>query len=127
MNTALAVIAGALVSNVGGSTNPAWLVAIAAAGITLSYTWHRGIHSYRDINTAKFNIIHQIESRLPLRLYHAEWLALGEGRDPKRFLPFTSVERKVPWVFIAIYVSAVLIAIAEHTALLSARAVQFWA
>ena len=33
-------------------------------------TWARGIRSYREINSAKFKVIHAIERRLPLAPYY---------------------------------------------------------
>lgn len=114
VNTALAAVFAALSTNkVGDIDIPSSLV-ISTAGITLSYTWIRGIRSYREINTGKFAIIHKIEDALPLRLYRAEWVALGEGKDPKRYLPFTKVENVVPWVFVSLYVVLSLITVGEH-------------
>src|SRR6266478_4640139 len=37
------------------------------AAILLSYSWYRLIRAYRDLSTAKFNVVHEIEKHLPLR------------------------------------------------------------
>lgn len=50
-----------------------WLLAIA--GIALSVLWEALITSYRNLNTAKFAVIHKIEKRLPISPYEAEWEA----------------------------------------------------
>lgn len=76
---------------------------IAIAGITLSYLWYRIIRSYRDLNSAKFKIIHMIEQKLPLAPYDAEWEAVGRGKDKKLYLPFTHVEIFVPWIFVLLH------------------------
>lgn len=76
---------------------------IAVAGITLSYLWYRIIRSYRDLNSAKFKIIHLVEKLLPLAPYDAEWEAVGRGKDNKLYLPFTHVEIFVPWVFVMLH------------------------
>lgn len=76
---------------------------IAIAGITLSYLWYRIIRSYRDLNSAKFKIIHMIEQILPLAPYDAEWEVVGRGKDKKLYLPFTHVEIFVPWVFVVLH------------------------
>ena len=76
---------------------------IAIAGITLSYLWYRIIRSYRDLNSAKFKIIHKIEQMLPLAPYDTEWDAVGRGKDKKLYLPFTHVEIYVPWVFVILH------------------------
>jgi hypothetical protein len=79
---------------------------IAIAGLTLSYLWYRVIRSYRDLNSAKFKVVHQIENILPLRPYDAEWEAVGRGENPKLYLPFTHIEIAVPWIFVVIHLYA---------------------
>ena len=81
---------------------------IPVAGGFLCYLWYRIIRSYRDLNSAKFRVIHAMEAQLPLRPYDAEWESVGRGKDPKRYLPFTHVEGIVPWLFMAIHVALVL-------------------
>ena len=76
---------------------------ISIAGIVISYMWYRIIQSYRDLNSVKFNIIHQVEKKLPINLYFAEWEAILHNEDFKNYLPFTYVEIGIPWVFIIIY------------------------
>ena len=78
-----------------------WFVPIA--GILLSYFWYRLIRSYRDLNTAKFKIVHLMERHLPLAPYRTEWLALGEANDPKRYMPFTHLEIWIPRSFMIMY------------------------
>lgn len=84
---------------------------IAIAGITLSYLWYRIIRSYRDLNSAKFRIIHRIEKFLPLAPYDAEWEAVGRGQNKKLYLPFTHVEIFVPWVFVLLHLYVLIRAI----------------
>jgi hypothetical protein len=86
-----------------------WMTPLA--GILLSYFWYRLIKSYRDLNSAKFDVIHLIEERLPLSPYHTEWLALGEGKDSKRYTPFTHLEIWVPRCFIIMYSVMILMMI----------------
>jgi len=83
-----------------------WLVALA--GMILCYLWYRLVRSYKDLNSAKFKVVHEIEKRLPLRPYDAEWTALGRGEDPKTYLPFTNIETRVPWIFAAIHLVVLL-------------------
>jgi len=78
-----------------------WLVAIS--GMLLSFLWYRLIRSYKDINGGKFKVVHAIEKLLPLRPYDAEWTALGKGKDPNLYLPFTHIEVYVPWIFFIIH------------------------
>ncbi len=80
----------------------------APAGMILSIMWFMLVRSYRDLGTAKFKVVHQIEKFLPLRPYHAEWAAVGYGKNPKLYRPFTHTEALVPWVFFAIYLVTLL-------------------
>jgi FtsH-binding integral membrane protein len=83
-----------------------WLLGVV--GIALCYLWARIIRSYRDLNSAKFKMVHLIEKRLPLRLFHAEWEAMGRGENPAKYKPVTHVEKTVPWVFILLHAFVVL-------------------
>lgn len=75
------------------------LVALAFGGVSLCFVWRRLITSFQQLSRGKFDVIHQLERRLPARMFAAEWAALGEGRDPTKYRPFTRVEATTPWVF----------------------------
>ena len=74
------------------------------------------IKSYRDLNTAKFEIINDAEKRLPLKIFYDEWQLLKRER-PENWLPenwrawlrwyieFTIVEMIVPLVFALLYLA----------------------
>jgi|SRR6267154_4798830 len=104
INTALLGFVGYVATGV--TTGYVWLVPVA--GITLSYLWYRLIRSYRDLNTAKFKVVHEIEKRLPLSPYDAEWEAMGRGNNPKLYKPFTHIETGVPWVFVVLHALVLL-------------------
>ena len=78
-------------------------VLVPVAGGVLCYLWYRIIRSYRDLNSAKFKVVHVIERQLPLRPYDAEWESVERGKNPKLYLPFTHVEIFVPWLFMAFH------------------------
>lgn len=103
VNTAIVGVVGYL--NFGATTKPEdsffWMVAIA--GIALSYLWYRIIRSYRDLNSAKFKVVHEIEKKLPLSPYDAEWEAIGRGKRPDLYLPFTHIEIGIPWIFLFLH------------------------
>ena len=87
---------------------PMAVVAICLAAIMLCVAWQRLVNSYAQLNRGKFAVIDCLESHLPAALFRAEWRALGEGEDPKRYTPFTRTEVIVPNIFIAIYTAAAL-------------------
>lgn len=83
-------------------------IIIPAAGILLSFFWHRLVTSYRQLSTGKFEIIHRIERYLPMALYKAEWDMLGGGMKPAKYLPLTKIEVWVPRLFIIMYIAIIL-------------------
>ena len=82
-----------------------WMVSLAA--IVFCIAWQAMINSYASLNSAKFAVINEIEKRLPLRPYWAEWQvkAAREG-DTKSTL--TRVEKNIPYIFIALHVIAIV-------------------
>lgn len=78
-------------------------VLVPLAAMVLCYLWHRIVRSYRDLNSAKFKVVHEIENQLPLRPYDAEWESVERGKNPALYLPFTHVESLVPWLFMTMH------------------------
>jgi len=101
INTALVGLIGYIKLGAGKSSNYYYLVGIA--GMVLCYIWYRLIKLYKDMNSGKFKVVHEIESNLPMSPYDAEWEILGRGKNPKIYLPFTKVEMRVPWVFFGLH------------------------
>jgi hypothetical protein len=103
LNTAVFTAIGVLWKD-KPSTPGWWLVFPLAVLLTECMLWFWTIRSYRQLNSGKFAVIGAIEERLPAQIYwKAEWVALGEGRDPARYWPVTHIEQWVPLVFAAIY------------------------
>lgn len=111
VNTALVAL---LAKDAFGSApaSPSFLEVLVplAAGV-LCYLWYRIVRSYRDLNSAKFKVVHEIEQRLPIRPYDAEWEAVGRGKNPKLYLPFTHIEIAVPWLFLSFHAVLALSAV----------------
>jgi len=84
-------------------------LAIGVAGVILCYFWYRLLLSYKGLNSAKFQVVHEMEKILPLSPYDAEWEVLGRGKKSDLYKPFTHIEIVVPWVFLALHVFAVLL------------------
>jgi len=105
VNAAILGIAGAVLAREGNTVGsfPYWPASLA--GIILCWAWLRIIRSYRNLNTAKFAVINEIEKRLPIRPYSAEWEAVGKGEDPKRYKPLSHVEVAVPLVFLVVHIT----------------------
>jgi len=84
------------------------ITAVAFLGLVLCFLWNVNINSYRQLNSAKFKIIHELEKNLPYPCYDKEWEILGEGKKQKIYFQLTRVEQYVP-IIIAIMYSILLV------------------
>jgi len=87
-----------------------WFVMVSIVGMVLCLAWYRLIKSYRDLNSAKFRVVGRIESFLPLRPYRAEWELVGEGKASSLYLPFTHIETRIPFFFLALFLVVAVVA-----------------
>jgi hypothetical protein len=103
INTAIIGLVSYLQAGSNTKTFLGFYLLISISGMLICYMWYRLILSYKQISSGKFKVIHEIEEKLPLSPYNAEWEILGRGKDSKRYLPFTHIERLVPWVFFGLH------------------------
>jgi hypothetical protein len=87
-------------------------VLLAAVGIILSVSWMKLLASYGDLNSSKMKIISHIEKQLPASLYDAEWKALSDILNKRKYVSFTNSEKKVPALFIVVYICVSICGIA---------------
>ena len=108
LNTAIIAFVGyVLVKN---DLNPDHIifVLIPIIGTTICYLWLRTIKSYRQLNGKKFEILHKIETELPIELYSEEWKLLKKGEDKKVYAQLTDIEFLIPKFFGIIYIISFL-------------------
>ena len=103
INTALIALVGYVQTQDSAILKEGFFWMVAVAGLLLNWAWYRMVRSYRDLNTAKYLVIHEIEKRLVISPYDAEWEAVGRGKDQKRYLPVTHIEIWVPWIFFSLH------------------------
>ena len=95
---------------------PKWVILFPVIGtLVLCLVWWWLLLSYRNLNSAKYKVIGQLEKKLPSSPYwSAEWNELGKGKDIKKYLPLSALENWIPIVFgityimIAIYVLCIM-------------------
>jgi hypothetical protein len=80
-----------------------WIILVPIAGLLVSLTWYQIITSYRNLNTVKFTVIHELEEHLPASLFNYEWSKAKEGRG-RKYKPLSHMERFIPFVFMILYV-----------------------
>lgn len=95
VNAALAALYGLLAAE---SVLPFWRYAIPVVGVAVCIAWKILITSYKNLNTAKFHIIHELESHLPVAIFRHEWQLLKKGRTPL-YRPVSHVESWIPLAF----------------------------
>jgi hypothetical protein len=83
---------------------------IALAGIVLATSWLLLLRSYRQLNGAKFQVIQEMEKRLPVAPYSDEWKLLDKDYAAlrERYTPLGTIEQTVPVVFVAINLVALI-------------------
>ena len=107
INSSLVAVFGVVLSSFG---HHRWNVAIPLTGILVSFVWLRLVKSYKDLNTTKFVVIHELESYLPAALFRYEWKVCGHG-DPKKYRPVTHTEQWIPMAFMVLYLVLALYAL----------------
>jgi hypothetical protein len=92
-----------------------WFLAlplVVALGECAGWWWL--VRSYRQLNSAKFKVIGALEERLPASPYwRAEWTALGEGADWRKYLPLTHLEQWIPVLFGLVYLIGFVVIVAR--------------
>ena len=84
----------------------AWHILVPIAGILVCLAWLSLVENYRNLNSVKFQVLHELEKQLPASLYAYEW-EVAERGEGKVYKPVTHIEQWIPIVFIALYVGLV--------------------
>ncbi|MBC1240456.1 hypothetical protein [Nostoc sp. 2RC] len=85
------------------------LFLLGLLGLILCFIWHSNIISYKQLNSAKFKVISEVEKNLPFAIYEREWEILKKDREYKVYLEQTLVEKYVtfilaiPYLILSIY------------------------
>ena len=77
---------------------------ILATGIVICIIWILFIRNYKLLNTEKFNVINDIEKKLPVKPFNDEWKKL---KSNKKYRDSTKLENTLPIMFIVLYVIAI--------------------
>ncbi len=82
------------------------IILLSVVGIVVSFVWRKSILAYKELNRAKFKVIHQLETYLPACLFKCE-----EKHYLKKYHGLTSAEKFYPVVFILLYVSIIALTV----------------
>ena len=96
----LAVFSAALLRfGVGDTPVQPVLLAIGFIGVSLSISWFIVINSYRQLNSAKFRVLHELEKKLAYQFFILEWDPEATGGKSNRYFKLTVVEQSLPFIF----------------------------
>jgi hypothetical protein len=107
LNSSIFVLAG-LVIQYTQNNQKLFLIGLCLLGLAVSVIFWFSINAYKQLNTGKFAMVHIIEEKLPLQLYKDEWKILGEGKNKKKYFPFSHIERLIPIVFFVCYLGVLV-------------------
>ena len=74
------------------------IILFSIIGILISAVWLKNIFAYKELNRAKFKVIHGLEKHLPARLFKYE-----EDQYLGRYHGLTATEKFYPIIFIVLY------------------------
>jgi hypothetical protein len=72
------------------------LLTISILGLCLCLAWTANINSYKQLNSLKFKVIHDMETHLPFPCYDMEWKILKEDKNRQRYFRLTTIEQYIP-------------------------------
>lgn len=81
---------------------------ILTAGIVVCVIWILFIRNFKLLNTEKFNVINDIEKKLPVKPFNEEWKKL---KNNKKYKDSTKLEKTLPIMFIILYAIAIVVII----------------
>ena len=79
---------------------------VLAAGIVVCVLWRIFIRNFRLLNAAKFDVINELEDRLPAKPFQDEW---EELQKTKKYVAGSLLEVILPNTFICLYAVAIVV------------------
>jgi hypothetical protein len=73
------------------------LLLIAVVGLILCTVWLFNIRSLKRLNSAKFKVIHEVESLLPFACYDREWEIIQQDKS-RQYFQQTQLEQFIPLI-----------------------------
>ena len=75
-----------------------WTCIVSIVTMLVCFMWWRLLASYRAINSAKFKVIHQIETVLPFAMF-ADEETIYKSTERTGYKPLSRIEQAVPALF----------------------------
>jgi len=78
---------------------------LSVVGILVCILWLNMIRSYQQLSRVKYDIVNEIEAKLPLAPFTHEWEKLKLEHN---YVGLTKIEKAIPRVFLFLYVVAII-------------------
>ena len=102
VNAALSSVTGLMLElDPGGKF---WLIILPIAGMIVCAVWWMLTRSYRILTKARFDVITEMETRLPAAPYTDEWQMIKKGPAYSEYKSIARQEAIIPIVFVGLYV-----------------------
>ncbi len=103
--TICSALTGVIVANHNNSIG----VVLSFVGIIVSLIWFFMLQSYRKLNSAKFEVIEDIEKEMQMQLYSKEWSILKK----KKYLRLTTLEICTSLIFVFLFLVLIVFILAK--------------
>ncbi len=83
-----------------------WNVLVIAAcilGIVISIVWWLNIVSYKKLNSVKFQILCDLEKKLPYDFLTKEWDDINSNKDNDKYVHLSKIEQFLPWFLMIVF------------------------
>jgi hypothetical protein len=118
-NTALITIAATAFSLNGDMVSKLIItIVLTLPGILINQSWKQILESYGIINSSKMEILKIMEEKLAASTYDAEWQVMSNKYNAKHYVSFTDSERKIPNIFIVVYLIVDFVCVVTLAAIL---------
>ena len=92
----------------GNTSERLVLVTVGVFGVLLAGSWLGVIRSYKQLNSNKFRVLHELEQHLAFRFFIREWDPQSKGTKSNRYWKVTNVESPLPFLFGALFAGLVV-------------------
>ncbi len=86
------------------------LLVIGIIGLCLSGAWVVIIQSYKQLNSNKFRVLHELETKLEFAFFTDEWDPLSTGVKSNRYWKLTHVEKALPAIYSVLFTGVIVYA-----------------
>jgi F0F1-type ATP synthase assembly protein I len=111
LNTAIFTGVGVLLQS-KVNCQPWWLVAMLTMLLGECFAWFYLLRSYRLLNSAKYEVVGVLETRLPASPY---WRAERKLLTAKKYWPLSHIESWIPVFFATLYCASCIALIAARS------------